>query len=110
MVEQNPQPEAVPFNLLLLRQRVHRFWQSQKKVLRPGVLPSQPLWEGAAVMDKTQFEQIKQCGAMLAIASCLYKRGLVTNTEYRKLTAEIRKKYRPAASSQEKASSAPKEK
>lgn len=43
-------------------------------------------------MDKSQFEQIKQCGAMLAIASCLYKRGLVTNAEYRKLTAEIQKK------------------
>lgn len=61
-------------------------------------------------MDKSQFEQIKQCGAMLAIASCLYKRGLVTNVEYRKLTAEIQKKYRPAASSPGSGSPAPKDK
>ena len=60
-------------------------------------------------MDKAQFEQIKQRGAMLAISSCLYKRGLVTNAEYRKLTAEIQKKYRPADNSQEKAGSVPRE-
>lgn len=51
-------------------------------------------------MDKTQFEKIKQYGAMLAIAGHLYKRGLVTDAERRKLTAKLQKKYRrPAAGS-----------
>lgn len=42
-------------------------------------------------MDKAQFEQIKQHGAMLAIASHLYKRGLITDAEYHKLTAQLQK-------------------
>lgn len=50
-------------------------------------------------MDKTQFEKIKQYGAMLAIAGHLYKRGLVTDAERRKLTAKLQKKYRPTAGS-----------
>lgn len=50
-------------------------------------------------MDKAQFEQIKQCGAMLAIAGRLHKRGLITNAEHRKLATEIQKKYCPADSS-----------
>lgn len=42
-------------------------------------------------MDKAHFEQIKQYGAMLAIAGHLHKRGLIT--------AKLQKKYRPAAGS-----------
>lgn len=58
-------------------------------------------------MDRTQFEQIKQHGAMLAIASRLHKRGLTTNAEHRKLTAELQKKCRPTVSSLSEASFAP---
>lgn len=50
-------------------------------------------------MDKEYFEQIKQYGAMLAIAGHLYKRGLITDAERRKLTARLQEKYRPAAGS-----------
>lgn len=50
-------------------------------------------------MDKAQFEQIKQHGAMLAIASHLYKCGLITDAEYHKLTAQLQKKYCPATDS-----------
>lgn len=50
-------------------------------------------------MDQAQFEQIKQCGAMLAIASCLNKRGLITDAEHHKLTEKLQKKYRPVAGS-----------
>ncbi len=64
---------------------------SKTKILRPGVLPSQPLRGGIAVMDQIQFEQIKQHGAMLAIASRLYKCGLITNAEHRKIAAELQK-------------------
>lgn len=67
--------------------------------MRQGMLPSQPLWGGTAIMDKAQFEQIKQHGAMLAIASHLYKRRLITDAEYHKLTAQLQKKYRPATGS-----------
>lgn len=67
--------------------------------MRQGMLPPQPLWGGAAIMDKTQFGKIKQYGAMLAIASHLYKRGLVTDAERRKLTVKLQKKYRPSAGS-----------
>lgn len=63
------------------------------------MLPSQPLWGGIAVMDKAHFEQIKQYGAMLAIAGHLHKRGLITDAERRKLTAKLQKKYRPAVGS-----------
>lgn len=63
------------------------------------MLPSQPLWGGIAVMDKAHFEQIKQYGAMLAIAGHLHKRGLITDAEHHKLTEEIQKKYRPASGS-----------
>ncbi|WP_251390963.1 SHOCT domain-containing protein [Mediterraneibacter agrestimuris] len=42
-------------------------------------------------MDQIQFEQIKQHGAMLAIASRLYKCGLITNAEHRKIAAELQK-------------------
>ena len=67
--------------------------------MRKGLLPSQPLWGGTAIMDKAQFEQIKQHGAMLAIASHLYKCGLITDAEYHKLTAQLQKKYCPATDS-----------
>jgi uncharacterized protein HemY len=50
-------------------------------------------------MDKEYFEQIKQYGAMLAIVGHLYKRGLITDAERRKLTAKLQKKYRPASGS-----------
>ena len=50
-------------------------------------------------MDKAHFEQIKQYGAMLAIAGHLHKRGLITDAERCKLTAKLQKKYRPAAGS-----------
>ena len=50
-------------------------------------------------MDKAHFEQIKQYGAMLAIAGHLHKRGLITDAEHHKLTEEIQKKYRPASGS-----------
>ena len=36
-------------------------------------------------MDKAQFEQIKQHGAMLAIASHLYKCGLITDVVTEKI-------------------------
>lgn len=49
-------------------------------------------------MDKARSEQIKQCGAMLAIASRLYKCGLITDMEHRKLILELQKKYRPVVS------------
>lgn len=75
--------------------------------MRPGVLPSQPLRGRVAVMDQTQFNQIKQYGAMLAIASRLHKRGLTTNAEHRKLTAELQKKCQPTVSSLSGASSVP---
>lgn len=42
-------------------------------------------------MDKVPFEQIKHYGAMLAIASHLLKRGLITTEEHRRLTAELQK-------------------
>ena len=45
-------------------------------------------------MDKAHFEQIKQYGAMLAIAGHLHERGLITDAERRKLTAKLQKKYR----------------
>ena len=50
-------------------------------------------------MDKAHFEEIKQYGAMLAIAGHLHQRGLITDAERRKLTAKLQKKYRPAAGS-----------
>ena len=40
-------------------------------------------------MDKEYFEQIKQYGAMLVIAGHLYKCGLITDAERRKLTARL---------------------
>lgn len=49
-------------------------------------------------MDKVKSKQIKQCGAMMAIANRLYQCGLVTNSEYHKLMEEIRKRYHPAIS------------
>lgn len=63
------------------------------------MLPSQLLWGGTAVMDKAQFEQIKQHGAMLAIANHLYKRRLITDAEHHKLMAQLQKKCRPVAGS-----------
>ncbi len=50
-------------------------------------------------MDKTQLGQLKQYGAMLAIANRLHKCGLTDNAEHHKLTVELQKKYHPAASS-----------
>lgn len=44
MVEQNPQPEALPPDLLLLWQGVHQFREQEKEILQPGVPPDQPLW------------------------------------------------------------------
>ena len=52
-------------------------------------------------MNKTQFEQAKQYGAMLAIANRLHKCGLTTNAEHHKLTMELQKKYHPTVSSPE---------
>lgn len=75
--------------------------------MRPGVLPPQPLWGGGTVMGQAQFEQTKQYGAMLAIASRLHKRGLTTNAEHSKLTAELQKKCRPTVSSLSVVSFAP---
>ena len=76
-----------------------RKYEPETEIMRPGMLPPRLLWKGAAVMDKTQFEQIKQHGAMLAIAGHLHKRGLITDAEHHKLTEEIQKKYRPASGS-----------
>lgn len=67
-------------------------------IMRQGMLPSQPLWEGIAVMDKAQSEKMKQYGAMLAIAIHLHERGLITDAEHHKLMAVSQKKYRPADS------------
>lgn len=50
-------------------------------------------------MDNARFGQLKQRGAMLAIADHLYKRGLVTKEEHCKLMLEIRKNYYPEAGS-----------
>lgn len=61
-------------------------------------------------MDKAQFGKIKQYGAMLAIASHLHKRGLITDAEHHKLTAKLQKKYRPVDSSPGSGSPAPKDK
>lgn len=80
---------------------------SKTKIMRAGVLPPQPLRGGITIMDQTQFNQIKQYGAMLAIASRLHKRGLTTKAEHCLLTAELQRKYRPAASSLSGVSPAP---
>ena len=76
-----------------------RKYEPETKIMRTGMLPSQSLWGGAAIMDKAQFGKIKQYGAMLAIASHLHKRGLITDAEHHKLTAKLQKKYRPASGS-----------
>lgn len=49
LVEQNPQPEAIPVGLLLLRQGVYQLRQPQKEILQPGMLPAQPLWQGCSI-------------------------------------------------------------
>ena len=48
-------------------------------------------------MDQTHPGRVKECGAMLAIAGRLYKRGLITPAEYSKAAAELQKKYRLTA-------------
>lgn len=62
------------------------------------MLLSQPLWEGVAVMKQSQFGQVKQYGAMLAIANRLHTRGLTTDTEHRKLIDKLQKEYRTVVS------------
>lgn len=61
-------------------------------------------------MDKARFEQMKGHGATLAIAGRLYKRGLITTAEHRRVVTESRKKHRPAASSRGSGSPASKRK
>jgi hypothetical protein len=81
-----------------------RKYEPETEIMRPGMLPPRLLWKGAAVMDKARSEQPKQYGAMLAIASHLSKRGLVTNAEHQELMTELQKKYRPTYSSAAKTS------
>lgn len=54
-------------------------------------------------MDKARFERAKQHGAALAIASHLYKRGLIADAEHRKLALELQKECQPAAGPRQKA-------
>lgn len=49
-------------------------------------------------MDKVQFEQEKQYGAVFAIAKRLHRCGLTTEKEHCRLTATIQQKYYPAVS------------
>lgn len=51
-------------------------------------------------MDNAQFEREKQCGAAFAIASRLFLRRLITEDEYRKISAVLIQKYRPVVSTQ----------
>lgn len=66
--------------------------EPETEIMRPGMLPPRLLWKGAAVMDRARSEQLKQYGAMLAIASHLSKRGLITNAEHQELMTELQKK------------------
>lgn len=49
-------------------------------------------------MDNAQFEREKQRGAAFAIASRLFLRKLITEDEYRKISAVLIQKYRPVVS------------